>query len=77
MTPTEAIPGHIIGTVHTTMGVLCDAIFAMTHHIKGHPHIEILQLTEEIAADPDDTLHIIQVTKFCIGFCPVLAEISR
>ena len=66
MTLTEAIPGHILETVDTTIGVLCDAIFAMTHHIKGHPHIEILQLTKEIAADPTHALHISQVRKFFI-----------
>ena len=45
MTPTEAVPGHIKETVDTTIGVLCNNIFAVTHHIQGHPHIGVLPLT--------------------------------
>ena len=77
MTPTEAIPGHIIETVDATIGVLCDAVFAMTHHIKGHPHIGILQLTQKIVADPDHTLPINQVRKLHISLHPILAELQQ
>ena len=64
MTPTEAIPGHIIETVDATIGVLHDAvtpvliITAIIHHLKDHPHIGILQLIPEITADPNHTLHM-------------------
>ena len=75
MTPTEAILGHIIETVEATIGVLCDAVFAMIHHIKGHPHIGI-QLTQKITAVPNHTLHISQVEKFCISPHPILAELQ-
>ena len=72
MTTTEAIPGHITETVDTTIGVPYKAIFTMTHHIEGHPHIAILQLTQKIAADPDHSLPIGQVKKFCTSLHPVL-----
>ena len=67
MISTEAIPGHIIETVDAIIGVPCDAItqvlivFPLTHHIEDHPHIRVLQLTQEMAADPDNILHINQV----------------
>ena len=76
MTPTEDIPGHIIETVDTTIGVFHDAVFTMTHHIKGHPHIGILQLIQKITADPDHTLHISQVGKFHTSLHPILAELQ-
>ena len=47
MTPTEAIPSHIIETVEATIGVFCDAItpvliiIAVTHHTKDHPDIGV------------------------------------
>ena len=72
----EAVPSHIIETVDTTLGVLCDAIFVMAHYIEGHPHIEILQLTQEITADPTHTLHISQVRKLCISLHPILTELQ-
>ena len=50
MTPTEAIPGHIIETVDATIGVLHNAIFTKTHHTKGHPLIGILLLTLKVAS---------------------------
>ena len=76
VTPTEVIPGHIIETVDTTIGVLHDAIIpvliviTMTHHMNGHPHIGIFQLTQKIAADPNHALHLSQVGKFCMVFIP-------
>ena len=76
MTPTEVIPGHIIETLEATIGVLHDAIFAMTHHIKGHPLIGILQLTQKIAEDPDYAQHISQVRKSCISLHPILAALQ-
>ena len=76
MTSTEAVPGHIIQTVDTTIGVLHNAVFTMTHHINGHPHIEILELTQEIAADPTHALHISQVRKFHISLYSILAELQ-
>ena len=69
MTTTEAISGHIIETVDATIGVPLDAItpmlivFAITHHIEDHLHIGVLQLIQEIAADPNHALHINQVRK--------------
>ena len=82
-TPTEDIPGHIIETVDATIGVLHDAInpvlivFAITHHIKDHPHIGVLQPIQKIAADPDHVLHIKQIRKLCINFHPILAELQQ
>ena len=81
MTPTEAIPGHIIETVDTTIGVLCDAItpmlFAVTYHIEDHPHIGVLQLIQKIIADPNHALHINQLRKLCISLHLVLAELHQ
>ena len=83
MTATEAIPGHIIETVDATIGVLHDAItpvliaFTVTHHIKDHPHIGVLQLTQKIAADPKHALQINQVRKLCIKLHPILAELQQ
>ena len=83
MTPTEAIPGHIIKTGDATIGVLHDAItpvliiFAVIPHIKDHPHIGVLQLIQKIAVDPDHTLHINQVRKLCINSHPILAELQK
>ena len=54
--PTEAIPGDIIETVDATIGVLCNAITPvliitiMTHHIKDHHHIGVLQLIPKISS---------------------------
>ena len=64
MTPTEAIPGHIIEKVDATIGVPHNAvaplliITVMTHHIEDHPHVGILQLIQKITADPNHALHI-------------------
>ena len=83
MTPTEAVPGHIIETVDTTIGVLYDAItpvfiiFTMTHYINDYPHIGVLQLIQKIAADPDHVLHINQVKKLHINLHPILAELQQ
>ena len=80
MTPTEAVLGHMTGRVDATIGVLCNAItpvliiIAVTCHIKGHPPIEILQLAQEIAANPTHALHISQVRKPHINLHPVLAK---
>ena len=58
MTPTEAVPGHVIETVDATIGVLHDAItpvlaiFAMTHHIEDHLHIGVLQLIQRLQQTP-------------------------
>ena len=79
---TEAIPGHIIETEDTTIGVLHNAvtpvliIIAMTHHIEDHPHIGVLQLIQKIATDPDHAQHINQVRKLHIKLHPVLAELQ-
>ena len=83
MTPTEAIPGHIIETVDATIGVPYDAIiqvfidFVVTHHIKGHPHIGVLHLTQKTAADPNHALHISQVRKFHTSLHPILADLQQ
>ena len=76
MTPTEAIPGHIIDIVVTTIEALCIAAtvliaFAMTPNFEDHPQIEVPQPIPEIAADPDHRLHINQVREFCINLHPV------
>ena len=82
MTPSEAIPGHIIETVDTTIGVLCDdvtpvlIVTAMTHHIEDHLQVGVLQLIQKIAADPNHTLHINQIRKLFICFHPILAELQ-
>ena len=76
MTPTEAIPGCIIGTVDATIGILHSTIFATTHHIKGHTHVGTPLLTHKNAADLDHALHISQVGKFCISLHPILAELQ-
>ena len=62
MTPTEAIPGHIIEIVDATIEALsATAIvliaFATRPHIKDHLHVEVPQPILEIAADPDHILH--------------------
>ena len=83
MTPTEAVPDHIIKTVDATIGVLYNAItpvlivITVTHHTEDHPHIGVLQLIQKIAADPDHILHIKQVGKLCINLHPILAESSK
>ena len=83
MTPAEAIPGHTIEMVNATIGVLYDAItpvliiFAVTHHIEGHPHKGVLQLIQKIAADLDHALHINQVRKLCISLHPILTELQQ
>ena len=60
----------------STIGVLHDAIFTVTHHIEGHPLIGILLLAQKIAADPNHALHISQVRKFHINLHPILAELQ-
>ena len=56
MTPTEAIPGHIIEKVDATIGVLHDTvtpvliITTVTHHIEDHPNVGVLQLIQKITA---------------------------
>ena len=83
MTPTEAIPGHIIETVNATIGVFHNAvtpvliIFTMTPHIEDHPHIGVLPLIQKIAADPNHILHIKQVRKLCINLHPTLIELQQ
>ena len=79
MTPTEAIPGHIIEIVDTTMEALHTDVtvlitFAATHHIEDHPHLEVPQLILEITVDPDHILHINQVRELHINLHPVLTE---
>ena len=79
MTPTEAVPGHIIDIVDTTIEALCIATtvlitFATTTHIKDHPHVEVPQPIPEIAADPDHVLYINQVRKLHINLHPALTE---
>ena len=80
-TPTEVIPGHIIETVDTTIGVLCNAIIpvhiiiTVTQHIKDHPHIAILQFIQKIAAGPDHVLHIKQVRKLHINLHLILTKL--
>ena len=79
MTPTEAVPGHIIEIVDATIEALHATTtvfiaFAATHHIEDHPHIEVPQLIPEIAADPDHILHINQVRECHINLHPVLTE---
>ena len=78
MTPTEAIPGHIIDIVdatiealHVTATVL--TIYATTPHTKDHPHAEVPRLIPETAAYPDHVLHINQVRKLHLNLHPVLA----
>ena len=61
---------------NATIGVLHDTIFTMTHHIKGHPHIGVLQLTQKTTADHDHTLNISQVRKFSTSLHPILAELQ-
>ena len=66
MTPTEAIPGHIIDIVDATIDALhvtttVHIAFAMTPHTKDHPHTEAPHLIPETAADPGHILHINQV----------------
>ena len=78
-TPTEAILGHIIEIVDATIEALHTATtvlitFAMTHHIKDHPHVKGPPLIPEITADPDHVLHINQVRELCINLHPVLTE---
>ena len=75
-TPTEAIPGHIIETVDATIGVLHDAISTVTHHIEGHPHIGILQLTQKITAGPDHVQPKTQVRKLHINLHPILTKLQ-
>ena len=82
MTPTEAIPGHIIEIVGATIEALHTTAsgliaFAMTCHIKDHPHTEVPQLIPEIAADPDHVPHINQVIKLCTNLHPTLAELQQ
>ena len=83
MTPTQAIPGHNIETVDATIGVCHNAItpvliiFTVTHHIKHHPHIGVLQLIQKIAPDPNHTLHINQVRKLHKSLHPILAELLQ
>ena len=81
-TPTEGIPGHSTEMVDVTIGALHNAItlvptiIAMTHHTKDHPYIEICQLIQKIAADPDHVLYKKQVRKCCIGLHLFLAELQ-
>ena len=82
MTPTEAILSQSIETVDTFIEALHDAVtvlitFAVTHHIKDHPHTEVLQLIPEITADPDHILHINQVRKHHTNLHPNLAELQQ
>ena len=79
MTPTEAIPGHIIGTVDATIEALYIAVtvliaFTVTPHIKDHPHVEVPQPIPEIEANPEHELHINQVRELCINLHPALTE---
>ena len=60
-----------IEALHITATV-CIA-YAMTHHIKEHPHTEVPQLTPETAADPEHILHINSLIKLCLNHHPVLA----
>ena len=63
---TEVIP-HLITDI--TIGVLHDAItpapifITMIHHTEEHLHTEVPHLIPEIAAEPDQVLHINQVRK--------------
>ena len=83
MAPTEAVTAHIIETVDATIRVLHDTItpvliiFAVTHHIKDHPHIGVPQLIQKITADLDHTLHINQVRKLHINLHPILTKLQQ
>ena len=73
MTPTEAIPGHIIEIVDATIEALCATAtvlitFAMT------PHIEVPQPIPEFTADQDHALHTNQVRELHVNLHPVLRE---
>ena len=78
MTPTEAIPGHIIEIVDAPIGALCTATTVLiAFAIEDHPHREVPQLIPEITVDPDHILHINQVRKLYIKLHPVLTEPQR
>ena len=74
MTPTEAIPGHIIEALHITTTVLI--VITMTPHTEDHPHTEVPQLIPGIAGDPDHGLHITQVRGPCINLHPILMKLQ-
>ena len=78
MTPTEAVPGHLIDIVDGTIEALHIAAtvliaYATTHHIKDHPCTQVTQLTPETATDPDHIQHTHPVRKLCLNHHPVLA----
>ena len=82
MIPKEAIPGHIIGTIYITTGVLHDALTpaliipAMTPHITDHPHTGAHHLILRTRADHIPIQHTNQVRKSCINLHPVQAELQ-
>ena len=67
MIPTGAVPGHIIETVDTTIGVLHDALTpvliipAMTLHIADYLHTGAHHLTLRTRADHDPVQQTNQV----------------
>ena len=69
MTPTEAVPGHIIETMETIIGVLCNALTptlivpTTTLCIANLPHRGAYQLTLRTVADPDPGQHTNQLRK--------------
>ena len=82
MIPTEAIPGHIIGTIDVIIGVLHDALTpvhiipTMTPHITDHLPTGTHQLTLRTTADHDPIQHTNQVRKPCINLHPIPAELK-
>ena len=82
ITPKEATLNCIIETVDATIEALNDATtalitFAVTHHIKDHPHTEVPQLIPEITADQDHILPINQVRKLSINLYPNVAGLQQ
>ena len=79
MTPTEAVPGHIMEIVDTTIEALHATTtvliaFAATNHVKDYLHVEVPQPIPEIAPDPDQVLHINQVRELHRNLHPVLTD---
>ena len=71
----EVIPDHITdittGALHDTTTPVLISI-AMTHHIGDHPYVEVHQLIQETAVDPDCIHHINQVRTPHLNPHPVL-----
>ena len=75
MTPTEAVPGHIIGTTDDITGVvhtnhtqiLIHTILTMTLHIEDHLHTGTHQPTQETATDHALDQPTTQLSQLCIN----------